>query len=422
METANESARRARSGMVALPAVRRGRLDLHSRGVVCVPGLSGHIEAVTIMQWAAGMISFLAASAFYPWILGAATSPRWAVLALSLVWLRAACVPFVAYCFWMLDFDQAVHWGIGCAVLCWGWRADERTSQTVVLAFLAGVALSAFVALLQVNGWRGVPQVQEPGGLFLNKNVMGEAAVLGLAAAAVAFRQWTRFGQIVEVRYTWAALLSLPAAVAVLLSGSRTVWTASLLLVIIVLSQREAYRSLRMLIGMVVVGAVVMAAWHGATLPDTLLQRFMLWHGALRDLSLFGNGSYDFSTVQYREGYLHNDWLQFVYELGVVGLAPLAVVVLAGKDDAALPFMAALLIIGSFAFPLHMPATLWLCAFMLGYHLRRGIAAGRMVTLSGLAAPRLCDARRGARSVSVLALHRGGAGSVRIASRSGSRG
>lgn len=255
-------------------------------------------------------------------------------------------LPFAAFCFYKLDFDIAVHWAIISGALCWGLRQDERSIKRVTQAFALGVGASGVVALFQLAGWQGIDQLSVPGGLFLGKTFMGECAALALIAS-IQYRLW------------WSALI---CVLPLTLSTNRASYLGAALALWCFLSWRWCFWSLVPL-----AGALALAWYIGLGDAHSLMQRFEIWSEALHHLTLFGNGSYDFSTVANREPNLHNDWLQFIYELGIVGLIPIVLVGLGAYQN--LPFTLALLVIASFGFPFHMPASAWFAAFIIGHHL-----------------------------------------------------
>jgi len=319
--------------------------------------------------------AFLIAVAFVPGISGAATSPRWTVAALSLWFLDWRVLWFPAVCFAVLEFDQACHWAIVSGAFCWGMNNAENTKRTfttlpVTLGFCAGIAISGAIAIAQATvGFSTIPQAISPAGLFVNKNVMGEAAVLAFIAAASA-RLWP------------AALICVPA---VILSQSRAAWLATFAGLFMLASFRM--RCLLLSLALLLSALFWFTGFELST--SSLMERFAIWRDAISHLTLFGNGSYDYSTVQHREPNLHNDWLQFVYELGIVGLIPIAVVGFAGISGG-LPFVAALFVLGSFGFPLHNPASAWFAAFIIGYFVRVGLNEGRISIRPWHQNPQLC--------------------------------
>jgi hypothetical protein len=310
-----------------------------------------------------GLFAFCIAVAFMPGIAGAATSPRWAIAALSLWFMDWFCLPFAAICFVVLDFDSAVHWSIICGAFCWG--LNGRTSEcptiereridrgsravvAVIMGFSIGVGCSGALAIFQSFGFQSVPQVVIPGGLFLNKNFMGEAAALAIIAS-IGARLW------------WPALICLPALV---LAQSRAAILASFCGAFLLLPSLA-----RWLLVLVSLAGGLLAWYFDFDIGTaTLLQRVSIWQDAIHHLTWFGNGSYDFSTVINREPNLHNDPLQLIYELGLVGLIPLFVIASAATvNREALAFTVCFLVIASLGFPLHVPASAWFGAFMFGH-------------------------------------------------------
>lgn len=313
--------------------------------------------------YAAPATAFAISIAFVPGISGAATSPRWAIATISLWWMDWQVLPFIAICFAVLDFDAAVHWAIISAAFCWGLKHDPDTSgmatvKRTVKAFGMGIGVSSIATVLQSAGWSGIPQAIGPAGLFANKNILGEAACLALIASLI-YRQWL------------ASVMILPA---LLLTTTRAAWLGASIGLLFILPVRWRLSALA-----IAPFPVLLIWWLGYLNEATLLQRLALWQDAVQNLSWLGNGSYDYSTVTYRDPHLHNDWLQLVYELGVVGLIPLAAILAANRNPQAVPFVAALLVIGSFGFPLQMPATAWFAAFIIGHSLGYVLDERRMV-------------------------------------------
>lgn len=322
---------------------------------------------------AAPFVAFGVSIAFWPGLAGAATSPRWAIAALSLWAMEWYCLPFVALCFCVLSFDAAVHWAIVSAAFSWGIRlartktlglgnagcrslSDGRSAfDRVILWTSWGVAVSGIAVIAQVLGWTGVDQAVAPAGLFVNKNLLGEAACLALIATLTFKPSGPK----------WAANINITLiSTAIVLTQSRSVWCGTLMGLFLLSSSRLRYW------GLVTLPFLALSVWWLGYLDgETLSQRFAFWYEAVPRLALFGNGSYDELFNFGRATQLHNDWLQLVYELGLFGLIPLAVVLAACWNSQAVPFVAALLIIGFFGFPLQMPATAWFAAFVIGHSL-----------------------------------------------------
>lgn len=136
----------------------------------------------------AAIVAFVVCVAFIPAMFGAATAPRWAVIAVSFYWLDWWCLPFIGWCFYKLDFNSAVQISVLCAAFCWGRRLDDL--RPVIAAMSVGLLINGLIALPQYLGWDAIPQMSTPAGLFVNKDVMGDAACLVFALAFI-----NRFGR-----------------------------------------------------------------------------------------------------------------------------------------------------------------------------------------------------------------------------------
>lgn len=307
-------------------------------------------------------VGFLVAVAFWPGIYGSATSPRWAIAAISLWFLDWYVLPFIAVCFAALEFDAACHWAIVSAAFFWGLNGSARQQVrrlhdhglAVVAGYAIGIACSGALAFCQKTlGYEGIYQIAAPAGLFLNKNLMGEAACLALIAA-LCMRKWS------------LALLALPALI---LSTSRASMLAVMVGLIVMTHGLLRYLLLSALL------LLGLSAYSAGLLDSTtLVQRLYMWQQAIEQLTWLGNGSYHLVAPTWTETHLHNDWLQAAFELGLVGIAPLAVILAAGTSETYRPFISALFVIGCFGFPLQAPTTAWLGAFIVGTALRDVLA------------------------------------------------
>lgn len=339
------------------------------------------------MPWHAPLLAFAISVTFVPWFQGAATSPRWALAALSLYWLEWFTWPFVLYAFWTLSLDQAIHWTILCAALCWGRRSDRNTVMWTVMAFSTGVAFSAVLAVGQ-TWWQIdlIPQIAAPAGLFLNKNVMGEAATLALIAmlshmlTGLNMNANSKSSNRPTTKAVFVGLSMILALTALILSREKAAYLALGVGVLLAVPRRWQF----WLASFGLCSLLALKLGDFDFRLHTLEQRVFLWQQAIQQLTWFGNGTYDFATVTTREPNLHNDWLQSVYELGVVGLMVPGVCLIAAYRGGHV-FVGALAALASFSFPLHMPASAWFAAFVIGHYLRRDDERRGMVRLAGLA-------------------------------------
>ncbi len=292
--------------------------------------------------FASVLVALLLPVAYVPGIEGAATSPRWALAALSAYFLSLPALLFAAWPLYFLDSpDAAYKWAIVAAAYCWGTRTDDEAAGKVARAFALGIGAEGCLAAAQWLGFGldSIPTLNGGfAGTFANKNYLGEAACASF---------------VVGMRFSAAAALaSVPALV---LSGCRSAWLAALVAFGVNAGWRWTWLWL-------VAAAFVVWRADSDLLGggSSMALRFELWRDAapvvVRGLP-FGAGA----PLEP----LHNEFLQVWSELGVVAAAPLALFYLAACRDAA--FGAGVAVLLSFGFALHLPATAWLVAFVCGH-------------------------------------------------------
>lgn len=315
-----------------------------------------------LSEKATPLVAFGVAAAFVPGWSGAATSPRWAIAAVSCYWVPWYALLFVAFTFWAVGVDLGFHWAIITGAFFWGQRADAVMLDRVILAFGLGCLVSVPLTVAQYFfGWNGIAQIAVPGGLFLNKNVLGETLALAIVALGI-----TRF---------W--LLAMPLIGALALTGARAAIIGVLAAVWVRLTW-EWRVSVAALAGLVII----------VVQPDmtSLLVRFEIWRDALTNLHWLGGGAYDLSSVTVREPNLHNEWLQRIYEFGIVGLVPLGLLgVGCVTAHRAAPVIVCWAVIACFSFPFAQPAAAWFGAFVLGAVLGRAPMQRRVLLRQRLA-------------------------------------
>lgn len=320
------------------------------------------------------LLGIAASAAFWPDILGASTTPRWAAM--------AVLIPLILLASRSIDPKRCLgNWGwailatVGLTIL-WSpdWRAGADSMvhlmilagafvlgsstpslRTLWIGFVVGIAFSLAFSASQLAGWPLVVAVNQPSGLFVNKNLMGEAAVVATIAA---------------VGYRMHPALIVTSVLAVLISYSFAAWGALILVGGLVL-----YRQHR-LSGTVAIGslAATAVAFFAFGYPSAI-ERADIWAMTIREMTLWGNGLGSFSANHLEREFVHLDALQLVYEQGIFSLALLSLIGITlwrGRHGSIEFYVLAAVVANScFSFGLQMPATAFAAAVAMG-HLARG--------------------------------------------------
>lgn len=310
---------------------------------------------------------FLTAIAFWPGVIDNAIGPRFAVLAvgipLLLMWHRdgpprvlgglgfALLAAVGATIFWapnlMYGLHDYAHLVILAMAFCLGAAVEDLTEAWRGLA--AGVGVSFVVALFQLIEWSPVQQTVPIAGLFVNRNVFAESALVALIPMAF-YRRWL-----------WVAV----ALAAIAVTGSRTTMAA------VVLMAAIWYWPTARRLSLMLWAAFICGAWAMFYLsPESMYVRFGFWREAFAGgIPFFGHGFGSFAHDFMFAEYMHSEPLQAVYELGVLAFAPalLVVYLFSRETDGPERFvLAAVLAVGCVSFPLHMPITGFAAALAAG--------------------------------------------------------
>jgi O-antigen ligase len=317
------------------------------------------------------LFGFLLTALFVPDWSGAATTPRWALAAIVLpVLMRTARVEFTAAHLFGLLF-------VAYAALSAMWSPNQWESIDALIKLI--VLAEAFIVGSQMNDIRpivagaalglgvssavillGIPVAQTsdyPAGLFVNSNALGEIAAVALVGAFV-HRIW------------WAFPLVLPALVAahcrgafLALAGAFIVWL---------------WPRSKLAAAALAVAGIAVAAWMGTS--DSAQQRLEMWGAVLHQLTLAGKGIGSFytlyplyspfDTLLQRPEHLHNDWLEFTLELGIVGTVLYAAFLWSARSIV----LVVLGIEALFGFPLHLAATAVLGGILSGHSARHRLS------------------------------------------------
>ncbi|MFA6267662.1 MAG: hypothetical protein WC670_18340 [Pseudolabrys sp.] len=347
-----------------------------------------------------GLFGFALMAAYWPSINGAATSPRWAVLALGLVGLlfsldvkvtlgHIAGALFLGWCtasyLWTatpLDSVDALLklWIMAGLFVLGSSIADLRPFY---LGAAAGLAVSSALVVLVVSGLVSYAQTSPPAGLFLNYLYLAEAAAL-VAVACGANGLWWAVGAVAPSLGLYH-LARGPLVAVGAVSG--------------LLGWRYSRRvGLLLAVGgaLVVLGAVWLR-------PATVVDRFALWEDAWSGLTFFGRGfgSY-FGAVPFFSTHIDmaairhfhpNNWpLELLFEVGVPGTIlamALCAILLDRRLGAERLVLIAFLVEGLVGFPFSLPATAGFVALVAGRaardlpHWRDATAARRGVVRRG---------------------------------------
>jgi O-antigen ligase len=315
--------------------------------------------------------------AFVPGIAGAATSPRWALLAVIVPVATIFVTPrtwSVGHLLWALFLGWSaltLAWSAGpyegidalcklillAGVFCIG--AELRSLRPVFIGLGLAFAVNSAITIAEFDNWYVVPAMVHPAGLFVNKNFNAEAAAL-VVVGLCAYRLW------------WLVPLVLPS---LLLPGARGALVGVAVGGIVLLWQRQFRLTAAVLASCLWIAGTEMV--HRYQPDSTIAQRVTLWREAATALTPFGHGLGSFftnfpshSSEQIaRHPHAHNDLIEIAYETGIPGAllaGALSLWALGGRLLAERAVLAAFLAVAMFGFPFHLPVTATLAALVGG--------------------------------------------------------
>lgn len=323
--------------------------------------------------------------AYWPWLWSPAMTPKWAALSIvscALLLYRQQPIPFtrahlagaalLGWAFLSVTWSWVPLYSLNglwlTAVLpavCFCLGSQTQNLRHLFIGAGLGMALSSAAAIGQLAGWIDWPSINIPSGLFLNKNFMAEAAALVLI--------W-----LIAERVWWLAVPVMPAVV---LADARGALLALGIGLAVELKRRPSW-----LIGALLVADFALFIAGMATHSQaTTTERLDIWGDTIDDLGFFGSGIGSFGFMPHAlhlDGFslhAHNDFLELLYELGMVGLG-LAVLFMwhvGIPSNSAGLVLIVFMVEACFAFPSHLPVTLCLAAVAAGHAVR-----GRVVVRS----------------------------------------
>lgn len=268
----------------------------------------------------------IAAVAYLPGVGGSTVAGRWAVLSIGAVamLLRAPDRPLLGPAHaWggalVLWAALSALWSVSpldTASELWHWlvlsvlfmaSSQYRDPELILSGVVIALSASLLVAMAQMLGQHPVMFVPnaEPSGLFLNRNVMGEVAACALVwAAAVTVTSEPR---------AWA-LIPVPLLL-VLITGSRGALLACMFGGLYLLWSSGRRLWIAPIVLSFLVGALLITCFKDPDL-QSVLARLDIWSLALGNLTLLGRGLETFGTLAPRYEFVHNDFIQLVFELG----------------------------------------------------------------------------------------------------------
>lgn len=335
--------------------------------------------------------------AYWPGISGAATTPRWCVIAIvvpALLFMGSGAIRLTAahavgallvawLCVTAL-FDPlngaelAVQLLLLAAAFVFGSSLGDL--RPLIAGAAIGIAVSSVVVIAQWLGWDVLPVYAGRGaGLFYNGRQLAEVAAI-VFAGALALRMW------------WA----LPGLVpALILPLDRTAWLA-VAAVLMLWAWRKSYVVASCMLLAIAAGGAALTAMAGLRVVG-INERLALWRDTLSGLDWLGHGLGSFADVfpRYaqhfdlaisRPDHPHNEFLWLAFDGGTVAVvlcAALCVCLLLRASDAGCRLvLVALGVECLFAMPLHDPATAVLAVMCCG-HLARARRDVRVTDIAG---------------------------------------
>lgn len=345
------------------------------------------------------LTAFLVGVAVWPWFIGFATTPRWAVLsvAVPLMCVGLRVRPTVGHVLgavflawaaiglaWSPNLPDALNelwkWLLLAGAFCIGAETEDLAGfwKAVGLA----VAVSAAVVAVQLAGTSFVPQMAPPSGLFGNRIFLAEFAALALIG--LAGRSWLALPAALVL----GAATSIGALAGVSAAAMAWLWGKSRL---------TAMAAPVAIVGLAMAVSPRPAIESGfARHMESAAVRLALWTDVATQLGPLGHGvgSYYVAEAQAsprqqalntRETHAHNDPIEVAFEFGAPALflAALLWCALGAPVRRERLVLVAFLVEGLFGFPLHNPATAFVAAVVAGHlcgvgsRLRVPVAVGR---------------------------------------------
>ena len=315
--------------------------------------------------------------AFWPGILGAATSPRWWVIAVGMGLLfpfsQLSRIPNQIWTLLTLSFAGiflSIHNPVGLGegikflllVLAFIWGMSLPNLTKVISGFATGLAINSILVIAQTLGWNFLPAWESagPAGLFYNREVLAELAA-PILVWGLARNNWTIvLSSISPLLLCQSRVAVIAAIVGIFAAGNLPLKKYAPVIIVFPL----------LLITIVI---VLFTSFKIASLFD----RFSIWQLAISEILPFGRGLGYWELNHPDSKFVHSDLLQLFVEIGpILSLPILAIPVLiiwkSRHDSLEILAVAIVLLVEAIlSFPLHQPATAFLSAVLFGHLSRR---------------------------------------------------
>ncbi len=330
-----------------------------------------------------GFVFFILTVAVLPGLPSGALVARWGLLAITcavllfrcqLSWGALALLAYLAVMGWItpVGFEALnLYCHLVILVILYCYAKGMPDLRKVAIGCGVGMAINSAIMVAQhFNGLWWIPQLTPDGGLFFNHNMAGEAAGM-ILALAVGYRLWWIIPGILPSLYFGARSALLGLGVAAFLwawQRSKALALGPLLatpLIIYVVHPEYITASL--------------AGWAGPF--TTLFGRLGTWNDAIHGFTLVGQGFGSWivnfplyqrftSPLEIRWENAHNDPIQIIFELGLIGGILCVAFVYRLAISRRKPEFYALVVFlveGFFGFPLYVPVTAALAAVCAGH-------------------------------------------------------
>jgi hypothetical protein len=307
---------------------------------------------------------------FVPGYTGASIQTSWVVLSLALplaLWRKVTLTPLhwavfawvglaLASLAWTTNVYDAVWgvWGIVLFALAFYLGSSLVSLRRLFFGLGIGASISACFALAQAYGlhWPLTSNSNlNIAGLYFNAMYAGEIFAIVI------------LGCVIYELYWLVPLL----VVALVLTGSHSGWIA--LAIGLALIKVRSF----IFLGLSTLAVAVLFTYH---FRPSDAERLQTWYAAYSYLSLFGHGPGSFLSVWWQSAsgtlifpeYVHNDFLQLIYEYGIFALVPFTLfgVLLASSRSPDWPILCAFLFMALVSFPLYTPILSFLSACAAG--------------------------------------------------------